>query len=313
MGRFLVTGGAGFIGGHICEYLLGLGHAVSVIDNLSTGRMDNLATVRDHIEFVEGDIRDPEALRKAMRGTEYVLHHAADISVTASTENPIFTNEVNVGGTLNVLTCARECGVRRLVLASSSAVYGDTGRTPQREDLPAKPLSPYGASKAAAELYMHVFQSLFGLETVVLRYFNVYGPRQNPRSQYAAVIPKFIDRILAGENIQIYGDGEQTRDFVHVHDIARANCVACDADAATGGVFNIAGGRSTSIKELAYRLSKIADREVQISNIEPLPGEIRYSISDTGRAAALLGFRPEVTLDEGLKKTFEHFAAGQNR
>jgi nucleoside-diphosphate-sugar epimerase len=310
LGRFLVTGGAGFIGGHICGHLLGLGHQVSVIDNLSTGRVENLAAVRDSVEFVEGDVRDVASVRQAMKDVEYVLHHAADISVVSSVENPVFTNDVNVGGTLNILTCARDCGVRRVVLASSSAIYGDTGRTPQKEDLIPRPLSPYGASKAAAELYMHVFHSLFGLETVVLRYFNVYGPRQNPKSQYAAVIPKFIDRILDGQDLQVYGDGEQTRDFVYVEDIARANYVACTSDAASGGVFNIAGGRSTSIKELAYKLARIAGREVQINHVDPLPGEIKFSVSDTSRAGALLGFRPEVAFDKGLAKTFEHFAAG---
>lgn len=309
MSRFMVTGGAGFIGSHITHLLVSEGHEVVVFDNFSTGNADNLEDIEDKVEIVIGDIRDRGALIEAMDGVDHVIHHAAEISVIKSLEEPEFVNEVNVGGTLNVLTAAREKGVRRVVLASSSAVYGDTGKTPQREDFVPDPLSPYGASKIAGEYYLRCFYHLHGLETVRLRYFNVFGPRQNPRSQYAAVIPKFIDRILAGKEIHIYGDGDQTRDFVYVGNVARANLLACTSPNAPGKVFNIASDNAVSVNELANMLIKMAGREVEVVHDPPVAGEVRYSMSDITRARQELGFEPLVSFEEGLKVTFDYVAA----
>jgi nucleoside-diphosphate-sugar epimerase len=305
----MVTGGAGFIGGHITELLVSQGHEVVVFDNFSTGNIDNLEDVESKIEVVIGDIRDLDALRESMEGIDHVIHHAAEISVVKSVDEPEFVNQVNVGGTVNVLVAARERGVKRVVLASSSAIYGDTGKQPQREDFLPDPMSPYGASKIAGEYYLSCFHHLYGLETVRLRYFNVFGPRQNPKSQYAAVIPKFIDRILAGQEIHIYGDGEQTRDFVFVKNVARANLLACTAPEAAGKVFNIASEQTVSVNELARMLIEMAGREIEVIHDDAITGEIRYSASDITQARKVLGFEPSVSFADGLKLTFDYFAA----
>lgn len=309
MSKFLVTGGAGFIGGHITEYLVGMGHEVVVFDDLSTGNLDNLHAVKDKIEFVQADICDPSALNAAMGGVDHAIHHAAEISVIKSVEDPAFVNKVNVEGTVNVLVAARDNGVKRVVLASSSAVYGDTGKDPQREDFLPNPLSPYGASKIAGEHYLSCFYHLYGLETVRLRYFNVFGPRQNPKSQYAAVIPKFISRILAGQELHIYGDGEQTRDFVYVENVARANYLACTAPDAPGKVFNIAGAQSFTVNDLARKLTELAGKSVEVVHDPPAPGEIRYSAADISRAREVMGYEPAVPFADGLERTFKYFAA----
>lgn len=309
MSRFLVTGGAGFIGSHITELLVREGHQVVVFDNFSTGNIDNLSDVEAAIEVAIGDVRDLDHIREVMDGVDHVIHHAAEISVIKSMEEPEFVNEVNVGGTMNVLVAAKEQGVKRVVLASSSAIYGDTGHIAQHEGLLPNPLSPYGASKIAGEQYLSCFYHLYGLETVRLRYFNVFGPKQNPKSQYAAVIPKFIDRILAGQEIHIYGDGEQTRDFIYVANIARANLLACTSPNAAGKVFNIACERAVTVNELARTLIAMAGKDVRIVHDPPIAGEVRYSLSDTTRARTLLGFEPSVGFDEGLKLTFDYLAA----
>lgn len=305
----MVTGGAGFIGGHITELLVSEGHEVVVFDNLSTGRIDNLAAVADRIEIVQGDIRDVAALNDAMPGVDFVMHHAAEISNTKSIEDPAWANAVNVDGTLNVLISARHAGVKRLIMASSSAVYGDTGTQAQREDFLPHPLSPYGASKLCGEHYLSVFHQIYGLETVRLRYFNVFGPRQNPASQYAAVIPKFIDRIMNGQPLHIFGDGKQTRDFVYVGNVARANYLACTAPKAAGGVFNIGSEQSIDLNELVRQLRLLAGREVEVIYDPPVVGDIKYSASDISKARELLGFSPLVTFEEGLKRTFVYFTA----
>jgi len=309
LSRFLVTGGAGFIGSHITELLVREGSQVVVFDNFSTGSIDNLKDVEGKTEIVSGDIRDLDRLREAMDGVDHVIHHAAEISVIKSLEEPGFVNEVNVGGTINVLVAAREKGAKRVVMASSSAIYGDTGPVAQREDFVPDPLSPYGASKIAGEHYLSCYYHLHGMETVRLRYFNVFGPKQNPKSQYAAVIPKFIDRILAGKELRIYGDGEQTRDFIYVANVARANLLACASPNAAGRVFNIACERSVSVNELARTLIGMAGREVGIVHDPPIAGEVKYSVSDTTLARTVLGFEPSIGFDEGLKLTFDYLAA----
>jgi nucleoside-diphosphate-sugar epimerase len=305
----MVTGGAGFIGGHITELLVAEGHEVVVFDDFSTGSMDNLSAVADSIKIVEGDIRDIAALNDAMRGVEFVIHQAAEISNTRSVEDPAWVNAVNVTGTLNVLISARDAGVKRVTMASSSAIYGDTGTQAQREDFLPNPLSPYGASKLCGEHYLSVFHQIYGVETVRLRYFNVFGPRQNPASQYAAVIPKFIERIMSGRELHIYGDGKQTRDFVYVTNVARANYLACTAPCAAGGVFNIASEQSIDLNELVSQLKQLAGREVEVIYDPPVVGDIKYSASDISKARELLGYSPLVTFEEGLKRTFVYFAA----
>ena len=309
MATFMITGGAGFIGSHLVETVLAEGHRAVVFDNLSTGRRENLAPMRAAITVIEGDIRDRAALAGAMAGVDYVLHHAAEISAVKSVEDPHLAHEVNVTGTLNVLAAARAAGARRVVLATSSAVYGDTGARPQREtDLP-NPISPYGVTKLCGEHYCAVFATLYGVETVCLRYFNVYGPRQNPQSQYAAVIPKFVARLLAGQSLTIFGDGEQTRDFVFVKDVARANYLACMTEGVSGQVINIAGGRSVSVNTLADILMTITGAHGEVIHAAPQAGEIKYSTSVTEKARALLGFTPSVTLEAGLAQVVEYLRA----
>ena len=309
MSKFMVTGGAGFIGGHITELLVSEGHEVVVFDDFSTGSMDNLAAVKDKITIVRGDVRDIAALNDAMRGVDFVMHQAAEISNTRSVEDPAWANAVNVDGTLNVLISARDAGVKRLTMASSCAIYGDTGSQPQREDFLPQPLSPYGASKICGEHYLSVFHQIYGLETVRLRDFNVYGPRQNPKSQYAAVIPIFIDRILQGKEVHIYGDGKQTRDFAFVKDVARANYLACTVPAAAGEIFNVSGEQSVDLNELVAELKNLSGREVEVVYDAPKVGDIKYSSSDPTKARAVLGYAPSVTFAEGLECTFGYFAA----
>lgn len=309
MSKFMVTGGAGFIGGHITELLVSEGHEVVVFDDFSTGSMDNLAAVEGKIEIVRGDIRDIDALSAAMPGVDLVMHQAAEISNTKSVEDPVWVNDVNVGGTLNVLIAARDAGARRLTMASSCAIYGDTGSRPQREDFLPHPLSPYGASKICGEHYLSVFHQIYGLETVRLRYFNVFGPRQSPKSQYAAAIPIFIDRILQGRELHIFGDGKQTRDFAYVKDVARANYLACTAPKAAGEVFNISGEQSIDLNELVAQLKALAGREVEVVYDRPKVGDIKYSSSDPTKAREVLGYAPSVTFAEGLERTFAYFAA----
>ena len=289
--------------------LVNEGHDVVVFDNFSTGNMSNLAAVESAVKVVVGDIQDINALNSAMKGIDYVIHQAAEISVVRSVSEPTFVNAVNVDGTLNVLMSAKDHGVKRVVMASSSAIYGDTGTRAQSEDCMPNPLSPYGASKMAGEHYLSVFYQIYGLETVRLRYFNVFGPRQNPKSQYAAVIPKFIDRILSCQEIRIYGDGEQTRDFVYVGNVARANCLACTATDAPGKVFNIASEQTVTVSELVHQLTELAGKNVEVMYDPPILGDIKYSSSDITQARKILGYEPSVTFVEGLKRTFDYFAA----
>lgn len=304
----MVTGGAGFIGGHITEHLVSKGHEVVVFDNLSTGKLSNLDSVKDAVEVVTGDIRDISALETAAKGCDYIIHHAAEISTTKSVEDPAFVNEVNVGGTLNVLIAAKSNGAKRVVLASSSAIYGDTGKIKQDETMRPHPLSPYGASKIAGEHYCGVFHQVYGLETVCLRYFNVFGPRQNPFSQYAAVIPKFIDRLIKGQEIHIYGDGEQTRDFVFVKNIAVANYLACTTEGAGGAVCNIASDNNISVNDLVKRLFELSGKSVPVVYDPPNPGDIKFSAADITKAHEVLGFIPHISFQEGLEQTYDYYS-----
>ena len=307
MARYLVTGGAGFIGSHIVETLVRRGDAVRVLDNLMTGKRENLAVVLDRLEFVEGDIRDLGTCRRAVSGVDHVLHQAALASVPGSIADPVLTNAINVGGTVNLLVAARDAGVRSFVLASSSAVYGDDPGLPKVEGREGRPLSPYGVSKWVGEKYAQAFHVLHGLKTVALRYFNVYGSRQDPASQYAAVIPVFITKVLRGEAPVIYGDGEQSRDFIHVDDVVRANLAAAASEGAGGEALNIAGGTGLSVNALLAAVNAALGADVRPLRAGRRPGDIEHSTADIGRARRLLGFEPGVSLAEGLKRTISWY------
>jgi nucleoside-diphosphate-sugar epimerase len=300
----LVTGGAGFIGSHLVEALLAEGHAVRVLDSLVAGTVTNLPRSGE-VELFQEDIRDREALRRAMAGVSLVFHQAALPSVPQSIADPSTCHEVNVTGTLNVLEAAREAGVRRVVFASSCAVYGDSPELPKRETLAPMPLSPYAAAKLMGEQYCRLFHQLYGLETVALRYFNVFGPRQDPRSEYAAVIPRFLTRILAGEAPLIYGDGEQTRDFVSVHNVVAANLGAAYSPLAAGRVYNVACGRRTSLNHLVRTLAGLLGREVRAEYLPGRLGEVRDSLADISAARRDLGYEPRFRLEEGLAALIE--------
>jgi nucleoside-diphosphate-sugar epimerase len=313
MARFLVTGGGGFIGSNLVEALLRRGHDVRVLDDFSTGRRENLAQAAawaagggGHFELLEGDVRDPATCRSAVGGCDFVLHQAAIPSVQRSVENPVLTHEVNVDGTLRLLLACREAGVRRFVYASSSSVYGDTERLPKEESMPASPLSPYALQKLAGETYCVLFHRLYGFPAVALRYFNVFGPRQDPSSEYAAVIPRFMSALKNGRRPVVFGDGEQSRDFTFVEDVVRANLLACEAPPeACGRAYNIAAGRRTTLKQLLAILFELSGRRAEPIHEPPRPADVRHSLASIEAAARELGYRPEVDLREGLRRTWE--------
>ena len=305
---FLITGGAGFIGSNLVEELLGRGERVRVLDNFSTGFRKNIEQWQSSIEIVEGDIREYDVVLKAMQGVDCVLHQAALPSVPRSIQDPIASNASNVTGTLNVLQAVREAGVKRAVFASSSSVYGDTPVLPKQEDMPANPLSPYAVSKLAGESYFSVFGRVYGIQTVALRYFNVFGPRQNPDSQYSAVIPKFIKAMLAGKRPVIYGDGTQSRDFTFVANVVEANIRAATRDIPPGSVMNCACHGQVTLNELVARLNAILGTSIEPEYAEPRPGDIKHSFADIERMKRLLDFTPAVGFEEGLKKTCEYYA-----
>jgi UDP-glucose 4-epimerase len=307
MSRVLVTGGAGFIGSHIAERLADLGHEVRVLDNFSTGKRGNLAAFAGRVAVIEADIRDPAAMKDAVRGVDIVFHEAALASVPRSVDDPVTSDQVNVHGTLNVLVASRDAGVRRVVYASSSSIYGNSPELPKREDMTPAPESPYAAGKLAGELYCSVFSSLYRLPCVVLRYFNVFGPRQDPSSQYAAVVPLFTRALLRGEEPVIYGDGEQSRDFTYVQNVVDANLAAAESDGAVGKVLNIACGSTTTVNDLCERIRTLAGAAARPRFAPPRPGDVRHSYADVSRARALLGFDPSVALDDGLARTVEWF------
>jgi nucleoside-diphosphate-sugar epimerase len=309
MATYLVTGGAGFIGSHIVDELVGRREKVRVLDNFATGKRENIAHNLEHIEFIEGDLTDLDTVGRAVDGVDYVLHLGAIPSVPRSVADPIASNEANVTGTLNVLVAARDKGVRRVVYSSSSSVYGDSPTLPKREDMPTSPLSPYAVSKLAGENYCVAFHRVYGLPAVSLRYFNVFGPRQDPQSQYAAVIPKFITRMLNGESPLVHGDGLQTRDFTYVANVVEANLLACQSERAAGQVMNAALGNCISLLDLIRVLNAILGTDLEPAFDAPRPGDVRDSQADTTRLQALLGFRAVVDFEEGLRRTVEWFQA----
>lgn len=303
----LVTGGAGFIGSHIVETLVSERVRVVVVDNLSTGHKHNLESLLPAITFHEGDIRDAALLDKAASGVEVVFHEAAVVSVPLSVEKPVESADVNDMGTLQVLDAARRRGCRRVVLASSSAVYGDAPALPKEEKMPPQPQSPYAVQKLANEYYAGLYAALYGLETVCLRYFNVFGPRQDPSSPYSGVISLFMERAASGRNPVIYGDGEQVRDFIAVQDVVRANLLAASAEAAVGQVFNVGRGGAISINDLWQRVAALAGIDRMPDYADPRAGDIRRSLATIARAREAMAFTPQVSLDDGLKETFRWY------
>lgn len=304
MATALVTGAAGFIGGHLARALLDRGYHVRGFDDLSSGRRAVVAGLDTdpNFEFVEGDLRDADAVRRAVEGVDYVFHEAAIASVPASVDDPLTTTAVNVVGTTTLLTAARDAGVKKVVVASSSSVYGSDAPRPTREDTPVATESPYALSKYWTEQLALQFDALYGLDAVALRYFNVYGPGQDPTSHYASVIPAFVSRMVAGERATVYGDGEQSRDFVHVDDVVAANILAMEADV-HGEVFNVAGGSSVTINGLVETLNAVLGTQLAPIHGDPRPGDVRHSTADISKARSLLGFEPQVALIEGLATT----------
>jgi UDP-glucose 4-epimerase len=306
--KVLVTGGGGFIGSHVVEGLLRAGHDVRVLDNFATGRRENLQPMLGEIEVVEGDIQSYERVHNAVSGCELVLHQAALPSVPRSVQDPLTSNAINVTGTLNLLLASRDAAIQRFVFASSSSVYGANATLPKHEELTPLPISPYAVAKLAGEGFCRSFWEVFRLETVALRYFNVFGPRQDPLSQYAAVIPNFITACLSGSAPVVYGDGEQSRDFTYVENVVQANIEAMTAREVAGKIFNVAAGERTSLNQLLELLGRTVGRRIEPRHEAPRAGDVRHSQADVSRAERSLGYRPRVSLEEGLRRTLEFFA-----
>ncbi len=309
MAKFLVTGGCGFIGSNIAEYLVSQKHEVRILDNLATGKRENIAAFADQVEFFEGSLLDKEAVARAVDGVDYVLHQAALPSVPRSIEDPETSNRVNVEGTVLLLHACVKAGVKRVVYAASSSAYGDQPTLVKTEDLLPRPKSPYAVSKLAGEYYMQAFATCYGLETVSLRYFNVFGPRQDPTSQYSAVIPKFISAMLRGERPTIYGDGTQTRDFTFVLNNVLANIAAATAPNVSGRVFNIACGTSFSLLDLVREINAILGTSIEPIFAPPRAGDVRHSLADISAAQKALGYSVVVDFREGLRRTIEWYQA----
>lgn len=306
--RCLVTGGAGFIGSNLVHTLVAEGHKVRVLDNFATGNFENIEPAIKNIDLVVGDLTKREDVLRAVDGVDVVFHQAALPSVPRSVADPYSTNRVNNEGTLNVFLAARDAGVKRVIYASSSSVYGNNKNLPKEEKMVFKPMSPYAASKMANEVYGRLFYELYGLETVGLRYFNVFGPRQNPNSQYAAVIPKFIAALLKGESPVIYGDGEQSRDFTFISDVVKGNILAAKAEGAAGEVFNIARGQRINLNELLDLLKKIMGKNVKALYTDSRPGDVKHSLASIKKAEAILKYCPKVNLETGLQQTVAWFS-----
>ncbi|UCE03277.1 MAG: SDR family oxidoreductase [Candidatus Latescibacterota bacterium] len=305
--RFMVTGGAGFIGSSLVHALVRRGDSVVVLDNFSTGKRENLEPVAERVNLVEGSITDLPTVRNAMQGVDFVLHQAALASVQRSVDDPLTSNEINVKGTLNVLVAARDAGVKRVVYAASSSVYGDTEELPKHEAMPPRPLSPYALQKWVGESYCKVFSDLYSLDTVALRYFNVFGPRQDPNSEYAAVIPIFVTRLLAQSAPTVYGDGEQSRDFTFIDNVVAANLKACEGAPKNGVAVNIACGHRYTLNELHARLAGLIGTDLQPHYAEARQGDVRHSMAAVKRAETVLGWRPEIDFHDGLERTVEWY------
>jgi nucleoside-diphosphate-sugar epimerase len=303
--KYLVTGGAGFIGSHIAETLLIRGESVRIFDNLSTGRQANLSALQGRAEFLYGDLRDFDAVKAAMTGVEVVFHQAAMASVPRSIAHPVESLETNINGTQHVLLSARDAGVRRVVYASSSSVYGNTPTLPKQEQMQARPMSPYAVQKLTGELLCEVFTRIYGLETVALRYFNVFGPRQDPASEYAAVIPRFLSALLKGQRPIIFGDGEQTRDFTYITNVVQANLLAASSADAVGRVMNIGCGERISLNRVLHLAGELIGTTVSAESREPRPGDVRDSLADISLARGLLGYQPIIGFREGLACTLD--------
>lgn len=305
--RYLVTGGAGFIGSNTVDELVRRGHSVVVLDDLSSGKEDNLAEIRSKITFVKGSITDLEAVQKAIHQAEYVIHLAARTSVPRSVKDPLETNKINVEGTLNVLVAARDNKVKRVVFSASSSVYGETPTLPKSEAMQPQPISPYGVSKYAGELYAQTFGRCYGLETVCLRYFNIFGPRQDPDSPYSGVLSRFAAAFLEEQPPVVYGDGEQTRDFTYVDNAVQANLLACEAPSAPGAVFNVGTGTRVSLNQTLEQFQRISGKKLEVKYEPAREGDIRDSQADITKAREVLGYEPSVMFEEGLERTFEWY------
>src|ERR1700676_3931166 len=305
--RYLVTGGAGFIGSHTVDELVRRGHSVVVLDDLSSGKEDNLAEIRNKITFMKGSITDIEVVRKAMHEAEYVLHLAARTSVPKSVKDPIETNKVNIDGTLNVLVAARDAKVKRIVFAASSSAYGETPTLPKTEKMVPQPISPYGVTKYVGELYAQTFGRCYGLENVSLRYFNVFGPRQDPNSPYSGVLAKFCSAFLEETQPVIFGDGEQTRDFTYVDNAVQANLLACEAPGAAGKIFNVGTGQRISLNQTLDLLRQFSGKNLPARYDPARDGDIRDSQADISQAREYLGYEAQIQFEEGLRKTFDWY------
>jgi len=310
MPHYLVTGGAGFIGSHLAEELLRRGERVRIVDSLITGKRQNLAHLQQ-AEFLEGDLADLEVAQRAVQGVDFVLHQAAIPSVPRSVQDPITSNRANIDASVNVLVAARDAGVRRVVYAGSSSAYGNTPTLPKNETMPTAPLSPYALQKLVAEQYCQMFTALYGLETVTIRYFNVFGPRQDPSSPYSGVISLFIRALVEGRRPTIYGDGGQTRDFTYVANVVDGVLRACEAPAASGEVINVATGGRISLKQLFEALNQLTGAGVEPIYADTRAGDVRDSQADIGKARRLLGYEPIVGFEQGLEKTVEWFRTTQ--
>ncbi len=312
--NYLVTGGAGFIGSNLVAELVKRGECVRVVDNFSTGKRENLEGLIGRIELIEGSITDMDVCRKAVADMDYVLHEAALASVARSVDNPVASDEANVGGTIRLLTAAKEAKIKRFVYAASSSAYGNVDAPAKSEDMPPRPLSPYAVSKLAGEYYCRAFFEVYGLETIALRYFNVFGPNQDPTSVYSAVIPLFITAALDGRTPTIYGDGLQSRDFTPVANVVHANLLACRAPSrAAGEVINCALGQSTTLLDLLAEIGRIVGRKIEPKFAPPRPGDVRHSLADLRKANALLGYEPIVAFPDGLRHTLDWYRSHRER
>jgi len=309
MAKYLVTGGAGFIGSNLARHILNKGHDVVVLDDLSTGKSGNLSDIAGKVKFIEGDVRDRRTVDKAVAGCKAIFHEAARPSVPRSVEDPVTCHDVNVNGTVNLLEAARAAGVKRVVFAGSSSAYGNQARSPKHEDMPPTPISPYAASKIAGEAYMRAYAAVYGMETLTLRYFNVFGPYQDPFGAYAAVIPAWVSRMLKGQPPIVYGDGEQSRDFCYIENVCQANWLAahCPANAADGSVLNIACNQATTLNQILAKLNELLGLEIDAEYTDPRLGDVKDSLADITLAAKTIGYQPKILFEEGLTMAIDWY------